>query len=53
MMSDFPGEITKQIFSAPPRIMRSNRYSLTAHGRSPPASMRLPTGSSSFEKASG
>src|ERR687889_46550 len=53
MMSDLPGEITKQILSAPPRIMRSTRYSLTAHGRSVPASRRLPTGRSSFEKASG
>ena len=53
MMSDLPGEITKQILSAPPRIMRSTRYSLTAQGRSTPPSRRLPTGRSSFEKASG
>src|SRR3982750_3267843 len=53
MMSDLPGEITKQIFRAPPRIMRSTRYSLTAQGRSAPPSRRLPTGSSSFEKAKG
>ena len=34
--------------------MRSTRYSLTARGRStPPSSSRLPTGSSSFENASG
>ena len=37
----------------PPRSMRSTRYSLTARGRSMPSSRRLPTGSSSFEKASG
>src|SRR6185312_10987276 len=54
MMSDFHGEITKQILSAPPRIMRSTRYSLTARGRSTPlASIQLPTGSNSLEKASG
>src|SRR5437868_4866779 len=52
-MSDFPGEITKQIFSAPPRIIRSTRYSETAHGRSTPSSVLLPTGSSSLENASG
>src|SRR3954452_17767351 len=52
-MSDLPGEITKQILSAPPRIRRSTRYSETAHGRSIPCSVRLPTGSSSFENASG
>src|SRR5438132_11838145 len=52
-MSDLPGEMTKQIFDAPPRIMRSTRYSLTARGRSADPSMRLPTGNSSFEKASG
>src|SRR5919201_6128808 len=52
-MSDFPGEMTKQSRVAPPRIMRSTRYSLTAHGRSAPFSMRLPTGKSSFENASG
>src|SRR5918992_1554256 len=53
MMSDLPGEITKQILSAPPWIMRSTRYSLTAQGRSVPPSRRLPTGRSSLEKASG
>src|SRR5215207_10699712 len=53
MMSDLPGEITKQILSAPPWIMRSTRYSLTAQGRSTPPSRRLPTGRSSLEKASG
>src|SRR3954462_14961318 len=52
-MSDLPGEITKQIFSAPPRIRRSMRYSDTAQGRSIPLSLRLPTGSSSLEKAKG
>src|SRR3954465_9882579 len=52
-MSDFPGEITKQILSAPPRIRRSMRYSDTAQGRSIPLSLRLPTGSNSFEKARG
>ena len=53
MMSDLPGEITKQIFRAPPRIMRSTKYSLTAQGRSLTPSKRLPTGRSSLEKASG
>src|SRR3954464_6570922 len=52
-MSDLPGEITKQILSAPPRIIRSTRYSETAHGRSTPSSVLLPTGSSSLENASG
>src|SRR5215212_1964972 len=53
MMSLLPGEITKQILSAPPWIMRSTRYSLTAQGRSVTPSRRLPTGRSSLEKASG
>ena len=52
-MSALPGETTKQTRVAPPRTMRSTRYSLTARGRSMPFSRRLPTGSSSFEKASG
>src|ERR671937_404997 len=52
-MSVFPGDTTKQIFVAPAMIMRSTRYSLTARGRSTPSSIRLPTGRSSFEKASG
>src|SRR5205823_14958402 len=52
-MSDFPGEIMKQILLPPPRIMRSTRYSLTAQGRSAPPSIRLPTGSNSLEKARG
>src|SRR3954453_14327664 len=52
-MSDLPGEITKQILSAPPRIIRSTRYSETAHGRSTPSSVLLPTGSSSLENANG
>src|SRR6266542_968328 len=52
-MSDLPGEMTKQILSAPPRIIRSMRYSLTARGRSISPSRRLPTGSSSLENASG
>src|SRR5829696_5382248 len=52
-MSDFPGEITKQSLSAPPMTNRSTRYSLTARGRSRSPSRRLPTGSSSFENASG
>src|SRR5205085_4546277 len=52
-MSDLPGEMTKQIFDAPPRTIRSIRYSLTARGRSVEPSIRLPTGSSSFENASG
>src|SRR3712207_7624922 len=53
MMSDLPGEMTKQILSAPPWIMRSTRYSLTAQGRSVTPSRLLPTGRSSWEKASG
>src|SRR3954470_24239270 len=52
-MSDLPGEITKQILRAPPRIIRSTKCSLTAQGRSTPSRRRLPTGSSSFEKARG
>src|SRR3954464_35575 len=52
-MSHLPGEMTKQSLSAPPANIRSTRYSLTARGRSVPSSRRLPTGSSSFEKASG
>ncbi|PTQ13215.1 hypothetical protein CLG96_03585 [Sphingomonas oleivorans] len=53
MMSDLPGEMTKQILSAPPHTIRSTRYSLTALGRSMRSSDRPPTGSSSLEKASG
>src|SRR3569623_694499 len=52
-MSVFPGETTKQILSAPAFSIRSTTYSLTARGRSTPSSSLLPTGSSSFEKASG
>src|ERR1700712_4613983 len=52
-MSDFPGEITKHILSAPPRIRRSTRYSDTAQGRSTPSSALLPTGRSSLENANG
>src|SRR5437868_4722064 len=52
-MSLFPGEMTRQIFVAPPRTIRSARYSLTARGRSISPSRRTPTGSSSFENASG
>src|SRR4051794_13305578 len=52
-MSHLPGEMTKQSLSAPPANIRSTRYSLTARGRSVPSSNRLPTGSNSFEKASG
>jgi hypothetical protein len=52
-MSDLVGEITKQMRSAPARVMRSTKYSLTARGRSVPFSRRLPTGSSSLENASG
>src|ERR671912_343440 len=52
-MSDLPGEMTKQSFSAPPRTSRSIRYSLTARGRSRSPSRRPPTGSSSLENASG
>ena len=53
MMSDLPGEMTKQMLFAPPITMRSTRYSLTARGRSMLPSMRLPTGRSSLENASG
>src|SRR3954447_17945706 len=53
MMSLLPGAMTKQILSTPPAIMRSMRCSLTARGRSMPASSRLPTGSNSLEKARG
>ncbi len=53
MMSDLPGEMTKQIFEAPARTIRSTRYSLTAFGRSVRSSERPPTGSNSFENASG
>src|SRR3954454_16635051 len=52
-MSDLPGDTTKQILLAPPWIILSTRYSLTASGRSVSPSNRLPTGSSSFEKAKG
>src|SRR4051812_14801090 len=48
-MSDLPGAMTKQILSAPPRSIRSTRYSLTARGRS----ARSPSGSNSLENASG
>src|SRR3954463_12250175 len=51
-MSDFPGEMTKHSLSAPPRTRRSTRYSLTARGRSQSPSLRLTTGSRSFENAS-
>jgi hypothetical protein len=37
MMSDLPGEITKQMRVAPPLIMRSSRYSPTARGRLTPS----------------
>jgi hypothetical protein len=49
---DFPGETTKQSFMAS-RRPAVRRYSLTARGRSRSPSMELPTGSSSFEGASG
>src|SRR3954469_19500164 len=52
-MSDFPAEMMKQILSAPAIVMRSTRYSLTARGRSMLPSNRPPTGSNSFENASG
>src|SRR3954451_7634197 len=45
--------MTTHNLSAPPSTRRSTRYSLTARGRSRPPSCRLPTGSSSFENASG
>src|SRR6266571_4368885 len=53
MMSVFAGEITKQTRVAPAVSMRSSRYSQTASGRSVWPSCRVPTGSSSLEKASG
>src|SRR5690242_684753 len=52
-MSDLRGPMTKQILSQPARPIRSIRYSETARGRSISPSVRLPTGSSSFENASG
>src|SRR3954471_11480664 len=52
-MSDFPGEMTKQSFVEPALSMRSTTCSLMARGRSVMPSNRLPTGSSSFENASG
>src|SRR5215204_947152 len=52
-MSDLPGEMMKAILVAPAASIRSTRCSLTARGRSTPPSKRLPTGSSSFENASG
>src|SRR3982751_6435832 len=52
-MSDLPAEIVMQTRVAPARIIRSTRYSETAFGRSVPSAMRVPTGSSSLEKASG
>src|SRR3954470_7361233 len=52
-MSDLPAEIVMQMRVAPARIIRSTRYSETAFGRSVPSAMRVPTGSSSLEKASG
>ncbi len=52
-MSCLRGEMTRHTLSAPPLTRRSIRYSLTAFGRSPSPSSRLPTGGSSFEKASG
>ena len=53
-MSVFSGEITKHMRSASACSMRSIRNSLTALGRSTPCSSRtLPTGSISFENASG
>src|SRR5919199_799382 len=54
MMSVFSGDRTKQTRSAPASSMRSTRNSLTALGRSTPCSSKvLPTGSISFENASG
>src|SRR5215471_3590300 len=53
MMSDFVGEITKQIRVTPARSMRCTRYSETARGRSFGPSQRIPTGRSSFENARG
>src|SRR3954463_7796921 len=52
-MSLLPGEMTKQSLVTPASSKRSIRYSLTATGRSLSPSLRLPTGSSSLEKASG
>src|SRR5437763_347383 len=45
MISDLPCEMTKQILSAPAKIIRSTRYSLTAEGRSSPPPRRRPRGS--------
>src|SRR4051812_46312213 len=53
MTSLFPGAMTKQILVTPAVTMRSSRYSLTARGLSVSPLRRLPTGSSSLEKASG
>src|SRR6266566_4456989 len=53
MMSVFAGEITKQTRVAPAISMRSSRYSQTASGRPVWPSYRVPTGSSSLEKARG
>src|SRR6266568_1803870 len=53
MMSVFAGEITKQTRVEPAASIRSSRYSQTARGRSVWPSYRVPTGSSSLEKASG
>src|SRR5690349_14396818 len=52
-MSDLPAPITKHSLSAPPRSRRSIRYSATAQGRGASFKVRAPTGSSSFENASG
>src|SRR6266568_956539 len=52
-MSVFAAEITKQILFTPPAIIRSSKYSETARGRSLMPSSRVPTGSNSFENASG
>src|SRR5437764_1446122 len=53
MMSVFAGEITKQTRAAPAASIRSSRYSQTASGRPVWPSYRVPTGSSSLEKARG
>src|SRR5579884_687332 len=52
-MSDFPGEMTKQILSTPAVVIRSIKYSLMARGRASAPRTSVPIGSNSFEKASG
>src|SRR6266516_4339143 len=53
MMSVFAGEITKQTRVEPAASIRSSRYSQSERGRLVLPSYRVPTGSSSLEKARG